>query len=80
MADDEVCKTDMPLACVPMWRTPLVPEGRAAILLERDGALCLAVHPTQVSQQAVDEYNESMEHVGRHGIGAEAPARPHPAI
>lgn len=80
MADDEVSKTNMPLACVPMVRTDLVPEGRAAILLERNGALCLAVHPREVSQQAVDEYNASMEHVGRHGIGAGIPARPHPAV
>lgn len=80
-ADDEVCKANMPLACVPMVRDSRVPDGMAAVLLHADdGRLCLAVHPLEVSQQAVDEYNHAMEHVGRHGIGTVAPARPHPAI
>lgn len=82
MADEEVSETDMPLACVPMVRSALVPEGRAAVLLQREnGELLLAVHPQQVTQQAVDEYNEALEHVGRHGIGStEMPGRQHPEV
>ncbi|MGW7435652.1 hypothetical protein [Streptomyces sp. NPDC054849] len=64
-----------------MVRDSRVPDGMAAVLLQADdGRLCLAVHPHEVSQKAVDEYNRAMEHVGRHGIGSEAPARPHPAV
>lgn len=84
MEDDEVSRAavHMPLTYVPMMRSALVPEGLAVVLLEReDGALCLAVHPKEVSQQAVDEYNATAEHAGRHGIGAAPPAaRPHPAV
>lgn len=71
----------MPLACVPMVRDSRVPDGMAAVLLHaEDGRLCLAVHPLEVSQQAVDEYNRAMEHVGRHGIGTADLARPHPQV
>ncbi|WKV74764.1 hypothetical protein AW27_026525 [Streptomyces sp. PCS3-D2] len=64
-----------------MVQSVLVPDGRAVVLLEReDGSLCLAVHPLKVSKQAVDEYNNAIQHAGRTGIGTLAAARPHPAL
>ncbi|MCY0960804.1 hypothetical protein [Streptomyces sp. H27-H5] len=65
-----------------MVRDDLVPKGLAVVLLQgKDGRLRLAVHPDEVSQQAVDEYNLAIEHAGRHGLAAAEPAaRNHPAI